>query len=1062
MKREMRKVVSAVTTVAMVATLFSGVSFDRTANAATGDSVALKPWKFYQTGTTTDSSNPWELNAFKSVTFGNSGVANLTESSFTHYDVWSPEYNANPGSDEKTVTAGGVTDTFSAFIESNGWTADYNAKQNNPYTLSAYMDGIQAKANTSYAFSFKANARSTNGKVKHIQIAASDAANNVLVSKVYTLDSNNQTCGITYSVPTTQNVKLSILMGAFPIENDKVKIAEVNYEGIVEVSETTIKEGEYDTSLDAAGPGYIPPTNKTQIPNGYTYNDLVWSDEFTAKNLDTDYWTYEIGHGNGGWGNGESQYYTDSKDNVYITEVNDDYYGSIDNSALAIKAKREGEGFTSGRIKSANKVQFKYGYVEAKIKMDNGMASGVWPAFWMLGTSNNGNWPGCGEFDIMEHSNAENLVYCTLHWEGNGHEGWGLTKNFSRGDMNDWHKYAMEWDENTITMFMDGAKVLSMGRSEKTDELFNSEGYLLLNVAIGGQFINWAMPSDSWSSSTMYVDYVRVYQKQDTHNKSLSANWKKSDYWKNFNPNTDISQDEVVYTGEANGINGWTHIHKGVSPDGNDAAVEVTQCTDLKTGFMADVSITGWSAYWEPPTGFPGAVGIDGVYGDTPNQLRSETTVDVKPGQTYNFGFDVSNHMLNSDGNGTEKNVTVVIRDENDNQLYTETIRVSADGKNSYSTRVTIPSNYSGNIIKIELDYGCYFYSCKATEKGMTNQVSNNPYLLAPGTTEPINATGLISFKNVYCLTDADLASKVTEAEVDSSKVITGWRHSHEPVEQNDAAVGNTVCSNTDTGFAANVGITGWQGYWEAPADYPNAVKVGNYYGDNPYQLHSYAVKEVQPGNTYKLNMDIINKMYGSGGSHTEKNVTVTVTSGEDGDYDNVFYAKTLRINPKSTYKLREKIEIPASYNKNTVKIMVAYGCYAYSFNATVNGNTEEVKGNPYLLAPGTVENLNATGKLTFDKTLFYLDDGRDDDDVEPPTETQKPSETVSQKPSETVSQKPSETVSQKPSETQSQSQSQSQSQNTGRQPLEVIGLVANCISDNTINVVWGQDGDRI
>ena len=121
MKREMRKVVSAVTTVAMVATLFSGVSFDRTANAATGDSVALKPWKFYQTGTTTDSSNPWELNAFKSVTFGNSGVANLTESSFTHYDVWSPEYNANPGSDEKTVTAGGVTDTFSAFIESNGW-----------------------------------------------------------------------------------------------------------------------------------------------------------------------------------------------------------------------------------------------------------------------------------------------------------------------------------------------------------------------------------------------------------------------------------------------------------------------------------------------------------------------------------------------------------------------------------------------------------------------------------------------------------------------------------------------------------------------------------------------------------------------------------------------------------------------------------------------------------------------------------------------------------------------------------------------------------------------------
>lgn len=1020
MKREIRKVISAITTVAMVATLFTGVSFDRTASAADGDSVALTPWKFYQTGTTTSSNNPWELNAFSSVTFGTSGVTSLTSSDFSHYDRWSPEYSSSPGNDEKTVTASGVSDTFTAFIESNGWTADYDTNQNNPYTLSAYMDEIPAQANTTYAFSFKAKATSTNAVTKHIQLAVADASGNVLTSKIYTLSTTEQTCGISYSVTSTQNVKLSILMGAFPIETSDITVTEVNYEGLVTISNTTITEGEYDTSQDSSGAATVPATNKTQIPDGYSYTDLVWSDEFSDSTLNTNYWTYEIGNGTNGWGNGESENYTDSTENVYIAEVSDDYYGSIDNSALAIKAKRSGDGYTSGRIKTAGKLQFKYGYAEAKIKMDNGMANGVWPAFWMLGTSSGGIWPGCGEYDIMEHSNSENLIYGTLHWESNGeHASWGLSKNFSRGDMNDWHKYAMEWDENEITIYLDGSKVMSMGRTDDASELFSSQAYFILNVAIGGQFINWQLPSDSWSSSTMYVDYVRVYQKDSQNNKSFSGNWEKSDFWKNFDPSVNQNSDPVVYTGEANGIKGWTHTHQSVSDDGNDKEVEKTDCTDLKTGFKADISITGWSAHYTAPSDFPNAVAINNVYGDTPNQLRSETTVDVVAGQTYNFGFDLTNHMT-AEGSPTEKNVTIKISGTDGSVLKYETIRVSAEGKKSYATRITIPSSYSGSYINIELDYGYYGYSYNANKEGMTSQVSDNPYLLAPGTTEPVNCSGLLTFKNVYCLTDDNLSNKELEAEADASKIITGWQHSHEPVETNDAAIANTVCSNTDTGFSSTVSITGWQGYWEAPTDYPDAIAAGAYYGDNPYQLHSYATASVEPGNTYKLAMDINNKMYSSGGADTEKNVTITVTSGEEGDTDNTFLAETVRIDPKSTLKYRKTFDIPASYQKDTVKIIVAYGCYAYSYNATVSGITDSVSGNPYLLAPGTVENVNASGKLIFDNTLLYIDDGSDED-VEPETTTQKPVETTTQKPAETTTQGSGETTTQKPAETTTQ-----------------------------------------
>ena len=132
---------------------------------------------------------------------------------------------------------------------------------------------------------------------------------------------------------------------------------------------------------------------------------LVWSDEFNGTSLNTDYWTYEIGNGSWGWGNNEQQYYTNSEENV-----------SVSNGTLKITAKYEsigGKNYTSGRIKTSGKVEPGNGYVVARIKLPS--VNGIWPAFWMLGTNGQG-WPMCGEIDIMESINTNKFPYATMHW----------------------------------------------------------------------------------------------------------------------------------------------------------------------------------------------------------------------------------------------------------------------------------------------------------------------------------------------------------------------------------------------------------------------------------------------------------------------------------------------------------------------------------------------------------------------------------------------------------------------------------------------------------------------
>jgi beta-glucanase (GH16 family) len=227
--------------------------------------------------------------------------------------------------------------------------------------------------------------------------------------------------------------------------------------------------------------------------------DLIWSDEFNGNLIDTLNWNFETG--GHGWGNNEQQYY--QRNNATVSDGN-----------LVITAKRETVGsnnYTSSRMTTKRKREFLYGKITARIKIPVGQ--GIWPAFWMLGASiDSVDWPRCGEIDIMEHINTENLLYGTLHWDDKGHIQKGDTTVFTPTGF---HEYAIEWDADSIRWYIDEKKyseIVIRDSVNSTNE-FHQPFYILLNVAVGG---NWPgqLVDTAAIPATMLVDYVRVFRKR--------------------------------------------------------------------------------------------------------------------------------------------------------------------------------------------------------------------------------------------------------------------------------------------------------------------------------------------------------------------------------------------------------------------------------------------------------------------------------------------------------------------------------------------------------------------
>jgi beta-glucanase (GH16 family) len=228
---------------------------------------------------------------------------------------------------------------------------------------------------------------------------------------------------------------------------------------------------------------------------------LIWSDEFEKAGLpDAAKWGHEVGFIR----NHELQYYTERR--IENSEVK--------NGNLMIIGRKENykdAGYTSASLTTDGKFSWTYGKIEAKIKLPAGQ--GMWPAFWMLGQNiHEIGWPRCGEIDIMEHINNEDVTHGTLHWYNEKHVSSGGT---APCDVTKYHVYSVEWDREAVRFLLDGNqywKVEIKDNVSSTEE-FHKPHYIILNLAIGG---DWPKNPDATSvfPDTMYVDYVRVYQKK--------------------------------------------------------------------------------------------------------------------------------------------------------------------------------------------------------------------------------------------------------------------------------------------------------------------------------------------------------------------------------------------------------------------------------------------------------------------------------------------------------------------------------------------------------------------
>lgn len=235
---------------------------------------------------------------------------------------------------------------------------------------------------------------------------------------------------------------------------------------------------------------------------------LIWSDEFDGSELDNSKWEHQIGNGSGGWGNNEKQYYR-AENSV------------VNNGFLTIIAKKENFNnfnYTSSRIRTINKGDWKYGKFEMRAKMPIG--KGIWPAFWMMPTESvYGGWAASGEIDIMEYLGHDTKkVYGTIHYGGswpNNKSSGGSYSLASGGFNDDFHTFTLIWEERKMEWYVDGilysTKTNWNTAGHSFPAPFDQNFHFILNLAVGG---NWpGYPDETTVFPQEYViDYVRVYQ----------------------------------------------------------------------------------------------------------------------------------------------------------------------------------------------------------------------------------------------------------------------------------------------------------------------------------------------------------------------------------------------------------------------------------------------------------------------------------------------------------------------------------------------------------------------
>ena len=237
---------------------------------------------------------------------------------------------------------------------------------------------------------------------------------------------------------------------------------------------------------------------------------LIWEDTFSGDTLSPEDWNIELHEP--GWVNNELQEYSASAENIFLK-----------NNCLVLKAVKKKEGsYTSGRVSTQWKRDFTYGIFEARLKVPRG--KGYLPAFWLMTTDEEkyGQWPRCGEIDIMEvlgHDPKTN--YSTIHY-GIPHKQSQGKRTLEDGSFSeDFHVFSLKWEKGRLRWYVDGELLFTETdwycAREEAGEIpypapFDHPFYIILNLAVGG---NWPGDPDEttdFDKEALVVDYVKVYQ----------------------------------------------------------------------------------------------------------------------------------------------------------------------------------------------------------------------------------------------------------------------------------------------------------------------------------------------------------------------------------------------------------------------------------------------------------------------------------------------------------------------------------------------------------------------
>ncbi|MBQ3940832.1 MAG: family 16 glycosylhydrolase [Oscillospiraceae bacterium] len=270
---------------------------------------------------------------------------------------------------------------------------------------------------------------------------------------------------------------------------------------------------ETDAPQTTAAQTDAPRTDDAAVPVPDGYN-LLWHDEFDGTALDESLWNYEPHEP--GWTNEELQEYTTSTDNVFVRD------GSL--VLKAIKSEKDGKPYyTSGKVTGQGKTQFVYGKVVARAKVPKGQ--GLWPAVWMMPQNESfyGQWPKCGEIDIMEVLGSNpGTAYGTVHY-GEPHadqQGVFTLENGTFAD--DFHEYSVEWEPGEMRWYIDGNLYLTVndwftaaagGDEREYPAPFNQKFFVQMNLAVGGTWPGNPDETTDFEHAEFLIDYVRVYRK---------------------------------------------------------------------------------------------------------------------------------------------------------------------------------------------------------------------------------------------------------------------------------------------------------------------------------------------------------------------------------------------------------------------------------------------------------------------------------------------------------------------------------------------------------------------